>query len=498
MAVGLNRASSFALTREITPGEYVAPTLGNQFVPLRPGNELSYEPEALDSDELLNDIGAAKSFVGKESVSGTHAAYLRHSGVEGQEPQLGILFESILGTKHVAVAEYATIVGSTTKILKVGSGIGANFVEGQAVLVKSGVGYEIRNIDSINGDDLILNFALKNAPGTGINLGKVITYIPAAQGHPTFSTTKYVGGGFAKEVSAGDTVTELSITADANGFAEVEFSFEGTRYYFNPIIITATSKFLDVTDDSGAVAIQIAEGIYKTPVELADALHAAANAASTEDYTITYSNADGKFKIASTSTVLTLNWNTGPNAANSIGTKIGFLVAADDSGFLTYTSDNAQTYNAPVTPVYDTADAIIIKNAELFVGNVDDNSCICAQTVKITASKTVEDVDCICEETGVLEKIPTAREVTAEIASVLKKYDASLLDALLKNSGISAMLNCGPKAGGNWVPGKCFNTYFQKCTVNSYKTQGDSFVQAGFTLKGYVTSTEKDIFINFV
>lgn len=498
MAVGLNRASSFALTREVTPGVYVAPTTPAQFVPLRPGNELSYEPESLDSDELINDIGASKSFIGKESVSGTHAAYLRHSGVEGQEPQLGVLFESILGSKHIAVTEYDTIVGSTTKILKVNTGEGAQFVEGQAVLVKNGVGYEIRNIDSISGDDLILNFALKNAPGIGVNLGKVITYIPAAQGHPTFSTTKYVGGGFAKEVSAGDTVTELSITADANGFGEVEFSFEGTRYYFNPIIIGATNKFLDVTDDTGAVAIQIAEGIYKTPIDLADALHAAANAASAEDYTITYSNTTGKFTIASTSTVLTLNWQSGPNTANTIGTTIGFLVAADDSGSLTYTSDNAQTYAVPVTPAYDSADAIIIKNAELFVGGVNDNSCICAQTVKITASKTVEDVDCICEETGVLEKIPTAREVTAEIASVLKKYDASLLDALLKNTGLSAMLNCGPKTGGNWIPGKCFNVYFQKCTVNSYKTQGDSFVQAGFTLKGYVTSTEKDIFINFV
>jgi hypothetical protein len=85
-----------------------------------------------------------------------------------------------------------------------------------------------------------------------------------------------------------------------------------------------------------------------------------------------------------------------------------------------------------------------------------------------------------------------------EVTAVLKKHDVALLDALLKNSGISAMLNAGPKSGGNWIPGKCFNAYLQKCTVSKYTTSGDSFIQVNLTLKGYVTSTEKDVYINFV
>lgn len=498
MAVGLTRASSFAIKEESTIGTYVAPSAGTDFVALRPGNELTYEPEQLESDELLNDIGAAKSFTGKENVSGSHSAYLRHSGVEGQEPQLGLLYESVLGSKAVASVEYDTVAASTVNVVKVNTGEGAQFVEGQALLVKNGSGYEIRNVDSISGDDLTLNFSLNNAPGTGVNLGKAVTYLPVAQGHPTFSTTKYIGGGFAKEVSMGNTVTEASFTMDANGFGEVEFSYEGVGYAFNPISITATNKFIDVTDDTGTLAVSIAEKLYKTPVELADALSAALNAASTETYTVTYSNSTGRFTIASGSTLLSILWNTGTNAANSIGTTLGFLVAADDTGAVTYTSDNAQTYTAPFTPSYDTADAIIIKNAELFIGNQTDNICICAQTVAITISKEIEDVDCICEESGILEKIPTSRSAEMSITAVLKKYDVSLLDALLKNSGISAMMNAGPKTGGNWTPGKCFNAYMQKCTVSQYTTSGDSFVQANITLKGYVTSTEKDIFLNFV
>jgi hypothetical protein len=110
----------------------------------------------------------------------------------------------------------------------------------------------------------------------------------------------------------------------------------------------------------------------------------------------------------------------------------------------------------------------------------------------------VEDVDCICEESGILEKIPTARSVEMTVTAALKKHDVALLDALLKNSGISAMMNAGPKTGGNWIPGKCFNAYVQNCTVSSYVTSGDSFLQANLTLKGFVSNSGKDLFLNFV
>jgi len=497
--VGLTRASVFSLKKETTSGTYNPPSTGSDFVPLRPGNSTSYEPEQLSSDELLNDIGTAKSFVGKEVVSGSHSAYLKHSGVEGQEPQLGVLYESVMGTKHITATERDTVGVSTTTALTVGAGEGAEFPVGKAVMIKNGSGYQIRNVKSVAGDVLTLNFSLPSTVPALTNLGKGVTYIPAAQNHPTFSTTKYLGNGYAKEVTAGNTVTEASFTMDANGFGEVEFSYEGTKYFFNPITITSTNKFLDVTDDTGTFAVSIAEKIYKTPVELADALQAALEAANAESYTVTFSNSTGKFTIASTTnTVLSLLWLTGTNAANSIGSTLGFVVSANDTGALTYTSDNELSYTAAISPSYDNAEAIIIKNAELFIGNQVDNICICAQTVSLTVSKSVEDVDCICEESGILEKIPTERTVEMTVTAALKKHDVSLLDALLKNSGISAMINAGPKTGGNWTPGKCFNAYVANCTVSAYTTEGDSFITANITLKGFVSSTGKDLYLNFI
>ena len=501
MTVGLQRASSFAIKEESTAGVYVPPAAGSDFVPLRPGNELSYEPENLENDELLNDIGAAKSFVGKEAVKGKHSAYLKHSGVEGQETEVGILYESIMGTKTVASTDYPTVSSSTTSLIKVNTGIGANFIVGQPLLIKNSAGYEMRNIASISGDDLTLNFKLTNAPASGVYLGKAVTYSPAATGHPTFSTSKYIGGGYAKEVSAGNTVTDLSLKADANSMAEVEFSFEGTKYYYNPLTITSSNKYLDFTDDLGTYAVSVAEGVYKTPVALADALMVAMESVNAKTYSVVYSSTTGKFTITSNSTLLSLLVFTGTNAANGIASTLGFTVAANKTGAggaTGYTSENAQTYAAPYTPSYDSADAIIIKDAQLFIGGLNDNVCICAQSIALKVSKKVEDVDCSCEESGVLEKIAVSRAVELTVSAVLNKYDVSMLDALLKNSGISAMLNAGPKTGGNFIAGKCFNMYIPNCTVASYKAGGSSFVQMDLTLKGFVTSTGKDLFLGFV
>jgi len=495
-SVGQSRASQFATKKETTTGVYAPPTVGSDFLPLRPGNELNYEPEITENDELLNDIGAAKSINTGDAVSGSHSAYLRHSGVEGQEPQLSEVWESLFGSKYVVAVEQVAAASSTTTLVKVADG--TQFRVGQALLVKKSNGYKIVNIDSITGNDLTLNFALDSAPVAGNKLGLAVCYIPTGSDHPSFSTTKYLGNGYAIEASAGNITTEAAITMDAKGLGSVEFSFEGTKYFYNPITITATSKFLDVTDDTGTFAVSVAEKTYNTPVELAETLNAALSAASTETYTVSFSSTTGKFTIASGSTVLSLLWSTGTNSANSIGAKLGFVTTSNDTGAVTYSSDNAQVYSNSITPSYDSSDAIIIKGAELFIGNQSDNLCICAQSISITVSKEVENVDCICEESGTLEKMPVSRTASMEITATLKKHDVSLLDALLKNKSVSAMVNCGPKTGGNWVGGKCFNAYMQSATVGAYTTTGDSFLQVSITLNGFVSATKKDIYFNFI
>lgn len=500
MSVGINRNSVFAIVEESTAGTPVAPSSGAQFVPLRSGFSMEYAVETIDNEELLADIGAAKPSKGKESVNGEHTAYLKTSGAEGVAPELDVLYQSILGGKSVASTEYDTASGSTINVVNVGSGEGATFEQGEALLVKNGAGYEVRNIASISTDALTQNFSLKNAPASGVNLGKAVLYKPGSS-FPTFSAWLYNGNGHAVEMASGDTMTELSLEFNTNEYANATFSYQGIKYHFNPISITASTDTIDWTDDDGTFAATVPAKIYRTPQELASALSDAMNAQTTETITVSYSNVDGKFTIAATGSVLSLLWNSGTNTAQTIGTKLGFLVAADDTSALTYSSDNAQSYVAPYTPSYDAVDPIVVKDAELFIGTQSQNICVCARTVTVTVTKEVTDADCLCEETGTKEKVATSRQVTLEAEFFLNKYDSQMVDQLINNDTISAMLNVGKKSGGNWVPGQVVNVYLKNAAISSFSRTGDEFILGNVTVTGFIPTDAtlgKDLYINFV
>ena len=499
MTTILQRASVMAVKKETTTGTLVPPAAASDYIPLRSGFAMEFAVEELASDELVNDIGVSKALAGKESVNGTHAAYLKHSEVEGQAPEAGIFFESCLGDVTVNATEYDLVGGSTTTVLNVGAAEGANFEVGQALLVKATNGYSIRNVKSISTDALTLNFAVAAAPALGTNLGKAVFYKPASSGHPSFTSWLYNGNGGAIQVAGGCRTTGISVTATAGQAAEIEMSYAGSKYYFNPILITSTNKHLDFTDDTGTFAVSVAEQYYHNPHDLARALEAAIDAATAETITVTYSNTTGKFTIAtSTSVVLSLLWFTGANTATTIGPAIGFAVAANDTGATTYTSDTEIDLTSTHTPTYNDSTNIVVKDAELLIGGTTDTLCKAAQTVSIEIATPTTDVDSICEESGTKEKLILSREVTLTAELLLNKYESQIFDKLKQNETISAMLNIGPKSGGNWVAGKCVNVYLGNASVTSHNVTGDDYVIASVSIKGFVTSTLKDVYVNFI
>jgi len=345
---------------------------------------------------------------------------------------------------------------------------------------------------------------LNDAPGSGVNLGQAVLYKPGST-FTSFTAWYYGGNGYLTQMAAGCQAGELSIEASANEFVSASFSYEGTKYYFNPIEITASTDTIDWTDDDGTWAAAVENKIYRSPHELAQALEDAMNAASTETITVSYSNTTGKFTISATGTVLSLLWQSGANTAQTIGTKIGFVVSANDTGTAAgtgYTSDNAQTYAAPYTPSYDSADPIVAKDIDLMIGTQSQNVCVCATEVSVTVSKEMEDVDCICAETGVQEKIAVGREVILEATAIINKYDAQFFDQLLNNTTISAMLNIGTKESGNWVKGKCVNVYMKNAVVSSFAVEGDNFLTASIEVRGFIPSNSstagKDVYLNFI
>jgi hypothetical protein len=187
------RSAVFAIREESSEGTLIAISSASQFTVLREGFSFQSGVETVDSDELVNDIGASESLVTRESPTASIPKYFKHSGVEGQAPDYSLMIKSAMGSQTTNSTEYNTVASSTAgtsaaaAVIKVDTGEGANFAKGQALLIKDGTnGYSIRNVASISSDDLTLNYNLGAAPASGVNLGKAIHFAPAATGHPTY------------------------------------------------------------------------------------------------------------------------------------------------------------------------------------------------------------------------------------------------------------------------------------------------------------------------
>jgi hypothetical protein len=508
----VSKATVIAAVEETTTGELIAPSSAAEFVPARPGAAVTAAFEVIESDELLNDIGASESTLGKETPTLAHPAYVKHSGVEGQEPEIGIIYESCLGAKTVNATEYSVTAGSvagtstTRGSLEMATNDEDNFEKGQAVLIKDGTnGYAVRNVYNVDsaGNQLDLSFNLDNAPASGVALGKAILYKPASSGHPSFSYWKYEGNAGGISAMAGSQTSTLGFSYTAGQNVELEINADGSSSYWNPIIIDATNDNIDITDDVGTIAVTLTSKAYKTPLDLADEITSKATAASVgsgdDTITCTYNSTDGKFTLASDGSTFSLLWQSGTNTATSVGTTIGFLVAADDTGSTSYEGDGAISLGAALTPTYDDVELIVAKNVELMIGTFDEQICREASAFSITVDRPNVDVDDFCSESGVAEKVPESRAVTGSATLTMKRYESALFDRLKDNESVTIAMNVGPKDGsGNWTAGKCVNLYIPQAKITAHNVTGDTFLQVELEFSAFVSSDQKDFYINFL
>lgn len=492
-----------AIVTEVTEGTPVSPTAATQYIALQDGYSMAPSFDVLENAELTGSIGKAKPVLGLENPTVELNHYIRHSGVEGQEPNFGKLIEGVLGDKSVNATEYDTVSGSTAgtssvaAVVKVDAGEGVNFERGEALLIKDATnGYKIRNVLSVATDDLTLNFNLGNAPAAAVNLGKAVLYKPGSS-YPTFSVWDYRGNGAATQLMAGSRVLSMGIEANAGEFVNGSFSLEGLSYNFNPIEITSSSRYIDF-NDGGVNVATVATGFYD-PISLAAALQTAMDAASADTITVTYSDSTGKFTIATSGATLSLLWNTGANTANTIGAKIGFNTAADDTAALTYTSDNAQTLSSPQTPGFDVADPLVAKAGEVMLGDFADTTGFCPSTVSVEVSGEKTDVLCVAASSGKKESVITGREVTVSLSADITQYDVDKFYRFKNNQTTAFMYNFGEKVGGNWVAGKCGNIYIPTCTITEFEVADDGgLVTLSMTLTAFVESAKGEFYINFV
>jgi hypothetical protein len=506
------RASRLFVVKETTEGVLESPSNSNQAVALQEGFETLLEKELIDSPEIRGSIGAAKAVVGVDNASATIDHFLKHSGVEGTAPEDDLFFESLLGAKSVRTTERDTVSGSTAgsasarAVLNVNTGEGAEFSRGDILLIKDAMnGFSIRPVYSVATDALSLGFNLPAAPASGVNLGRDVTFKPTNAGHPSLSFWDYRGNGAAIQALTGMQAVSATITANAGEILNVSHEFAGLGGYFDPIVLPAT-RYVDFTDDDGTFAAAIPAGVYR-PVELAQVIGEAMTAtATTQVHTVSYNNDTGKFRFTSTGTVLSLLWNTGANTANTIGTLIGFLVAADDTGTAAgtgYTSDNAfSTLQSAYSPTYDASSPLVVKNNEFFMGKFSENFNIkdCVQTMECSIEVTKDPIPCATSISGRDVPVATARNVEITMVITLQQYEAQQFEYFAKNESVSFMYNFGEKSGGNWQAGKSGCLYLPDAVIVGYSlTDTDGIVTVELILRAHVDSAGAgEVYLGFV
>lgn len=493
------RSTVVAVKKETTQNTIVAPAAATDFIPILADFDVSPSFDVITSEEVVNSIGESKPILGFENPTANVSLYLKHSGTEGQAPNWGVLLESLLGATSTASTEYNTVAASTTSVIKVDTNEGATFERGEALLIKDSTnGYSVRNISSITNDDLTLAQNLSNAPALGVNLGKAILYKPANSGHPPFTLWDYHSNGGAKQVIGGTRAVTLAASIGAGGAIQGTFSLEGIEYYYNPIIITSSNRYIDF-NDGGVKAAAVPVKVYKDPYELAAAIQTAMDAQSSDTITCTYSDATRLFTIATNGVTLSLLWNTGTNTANGIHTTIGFSSAANDTGATSYSSDSAITFGASYTPTYDPTDINVAKDNQVLLGSATDVSCFRAKTLNLNITHDHTRVDDICATSGRSGSLFTRRTVTIDIVSYLELGQAEEFKKFRNNDQVAFTFNFGKKSGGNWTPGTVGNIHMPTATISSFKLGNDTgIVTLEMQLKGYVGSAGDEIYINWL
>lgn len=491
------RQTKFAIVSETTEGTPVSPSGASAFIPVQDGMSLAPSFQSLETADLKSSIGMSKPIQGLEEPTVSFSEYMRHSGVEGTAPEYGPLIESAFGGTVVTNAtERLTTSGSTAgtssarAVIELASG-GTDFARGYPVLIKDGTAgrnYQIRPVYSVSTNSLTLGFNMPYASASGMGCGKAVVYKPANTGHKSLSVWQYLADGGAVQMVAGSKVDEFSFEANAGELINSNYSLIGTAFYYNPIEITASNKYLDFNDGGGEEQAQITIGMYKDPHKLAAAIQDAMNVLTTDTITVTYSNSTGKFTISSSGSTLTLLWNTGTNTANSIGATLGFVVSSDDSSALTYTSDAAySTLVAPYTPVYDSSDPVVAKAGEVLFGSFSDTTCIQSPKVTFTISNGLTPVNDVCAESGRASQVISGRTVTVEFSATVSQYDVKAFQRYRENADVSFLYNFGVKQGGNWVPGKCVSLYLPTAVVTSFEVSSeDGLCMLSVSLQAYV------------
>jgi hypothetical protein len=486
-----------------------APSTGTDFIALEEGfTPLSPEAEEITNPNLTGSTGVAKTIRGLESAPTSFDHLLHGSGVEGQAPSWATkLMKNFFGAESVRGTERDTIGGSTKTAVNVDTAEGSEFSRGDAILVKhSGLPWEIRNVLSVAGDVLTIPQELVNAPALGVNLGLNVLYAPEDDNNVFHSVWQYLGNVVGGKVllGIGERVTSFTISGTAGDLLNVAYEMNGIQVKTDPIDTTTNNK-IDFNEGGPEINTEVTAQIWSDPIQLADAIAVALNAAGAANFTCTYDDTTGQFTVTSDGVTFQLLLSTGTNGSGGTDTNVfqqmGFDDSADKTGALTYTSDNPVTKKSSITPVFDNADALVLRNMEVMLSDESGEiACVEAESIEVTGENTVGDKLSLCAPTGKRGTLVTQREFGVTIVGDIEDHAVKRFKNFRENDELVMTMNLGEKdASGNWLPGRVINIHSPTMKIDSLEVQdSDGKIQLSIELSAFVKNGLKEFFINQV
>lgn len=136
-------------------------------------------------------------------------------------------------------------------------------------------------------------------------------------------------------------VITAGVAKSSDGTFYIDFDGKRLMVFDDALTITTgENDKIDWIENSTTYAATLTAGTTYTPTTLAAHVQTIMRAAGDNDTTVTYNSTTRKITIAnSTLTTFELLWDSGTNADTSCGKVLGFDVANDDDGALTYTAD---------------------------------------------------------------------------------------------------------------------------------------------------------------
>ena len=125
----------------------------------------------------------------------------------------------------------------------------------------------------------------------------------------------------------------------SNGIRNVKITYMAG--YEDFVIIAGYNDKLNFNEGGAEFSATLTAGTYygaTLAAHIKATMEAIESVAGT--YTITYNRITGKFTIASNQATFQILWLTGTNTLTSVGSTMGFIVTANDTGATSYTSDN--------------------------------------------------------------------------------------------------------------------------------------------------------------